>query len=140
VTDDEIIDLLTCAAAYDRRTAGDADVDAWLAAIGDLDFQDARQAVIAHYTESSDWLMPVHIKRRVAAMRARRVTDTRMPAPPPELADNPRAYIAWLRAAETAIASGRTVEEITGRDTLALPPRRPYALPPAQPRELEAGQ
>lgn len=132
MTDDQIIDLLTCAAAYDRRTVGDADVDAWLAAIGDLDFQDARAAVIAHYTESSDWLMPVHIKRRVTAMRSRRLTDTLMPAPPPELADNPRAYIAWLRAAETAVANGTPLPEITGS--------RPRGELTRGPLALEAGQ
>ena len=71
---DQVIDLLTLMASYDRRKAGEADVEAWEAAVGSLSFEDCRTAVIAHYQDSEDWIMPVHVRRRVKAMRAERIT------------------------------------------------------------------
>lgn len=119
MTIEETIDLLTAAAAFDRRTVGKADAVAWHAAIGDLRFEDCQEAVIAHYRETSDWLMPTHVRQRVRAVRAHRIEDAEVPAPPSELADNPSAYQAALRAARVAIADGAdprpAVELVTRR-------------------------
>lgn len=68
----EVATLLGLAAARDRRTVGQADVAAWLEDVGDLDFTDARAALGRHFRESTDWLMPAHIRRHVAAIRAER--------------------------------------------------------------------
>lgn len=107
MTLDEAVDLLTAAAAFDRRTVGEADAIAWHAAVGDLRFEDCQAAVIAHYTETTDWLMPAHVRHRVRDMRDQRLRETEIPPPPRELVDNPDAYLAALRAAELAIADGR---------------------------------
>ena len=53
MTPDETIDLLSVAAAFDRRTTGESDVMAWHATIGDLDFADSRAAVIGHRARAS---------------------------------------------------------------------------------------
>lgn len=126
MTDDQVWDLLTSAAAFDRRTAGKVDKEAWLAALGDLRFEDCQAAVIAHYRETTDWLMPSHIRKRVREMRADRVADAEIPPPPRELVDNPAAYTAALRAAEAAAADGADPQQ-----AMAMVARR------AQ-RELEA--
>jgi hypothetical protein len=107
MTIEETIDLLTAAAAFDRRTVGRADAAAWHAAVGDLRFADCEAAVVAHYTETTDWLMPAHVRERVREIRAERLKRTEIPPPPPELLDNPVAYGAALRAAAVAIADGR---------------------------------
>ena len=50
MTPDETVDLLTVAAAFDQRTVGEGDAMAWYAVVGDLDFAEAKQAVIGHYS------------------------------------------------------------------------------------------
>ncbi|MFF0864201.1 hypothetical protein ACFYUV_20750 [Nonomuraea sp. NPDC003560] len=106
MTPEEVIDLLSTAAAYDRRKVGEADVIAWHAAVKDLDFLDAQDAVIGHYTETTDWLMPAHVRKRVKDIRAARVAFAPVPAPPAELADSPGAYQAAIQDAVAKIARG----------------------------------
>lgn len=116
MTPEEVIDLLTTAAAYDRRKVGEADVLAWHAAVGDLDYLDSQNAVIGHYTESTEWLMPAHVRKRVKAIRAARVALTPVPAPPPELADRAEAYKQAIKDAVEKMASGYVLpKEITAK-------------------------
>lgn len=61
----EIAELLGFAAAFDQRTVGEDDVEAWHKVIGQLDLEDCQGAVIDHYHESEDPIRPVHILRRV---------------------------------------------------------------------------
>ncbi|NEA21575.1 hypothetical protein [Actinomadura bangladeshensis] len=72
---DEVIDLLTLhIAARDRRTVGKADVAVWVADVGDLAFDEAVEAVAAHFREQPDtWLMAGHVRKRVKAARAKRI-------------------------------------------------------------------
>ncbi|GGK61910.1 hypothetical protein Sme01_03760 [Sphaerisporangium melleum] len=113
---EEVIDLLTTAATFDRRTVGDADVIAWGAAVGDLDFADAQAAVIQHYTNSTEWLMPAHVRVRVKAIRAARLAREVQPAPAPELADDPKRYQMALQQGLKQIARGwSTQKSITAR-------------------------
>jgi hypothetical protein len=68
--------ILAKAAAYDRRTIGQADVLAWHEALSDMDATDALAAVAAHYRDSTEWLMPAHVRRQVAELaRQRRRAD-----------------------------------------------------------------
>ncbi|RSN12846.1 hypothetical protein DMB42_11755 [Nonomuraea sp. WAC 01424] len=116
MTPEEVIDLLTTAAAYDRRKVGQTDVVAWHAAVKDLDFLDAQDAVIGHYTETTDWLMPAHVRTRVKAIRAARVAFAPVPAPPAELADTPGAYQAAILDAVAKMARGFALpKQITAR-------------------------
>jgi hypothetical protein len=110
MTIEETFDLLTVAAAYDRRTVGQGDAVAWHAVVGSYGFDDCRAAVIAHYTESTDWLMPAHVRNRVKAIRDRRIQDAEIPPPPRETLDDPAAYSAALHAARVAAADGRDPE------------------------------
>lgn len=106
MTPEETGKLLATCASFDRRKVGPLDVIAWNRAIGDLRYRDCEDAVIAHYTEGTEWIMPAHVRQRVRAIRAHRIEDAEVPAPPAELADNPAAYQAALHAARVAIADG----------------------------------
>jgi hypothetical protein len=107
VTRNEVIDLLTLIASFDRRTAGKTDVAAWQATVGDLAWPDAQAAVVEHYRESTEWLMPAHIRQRVAAMRQARLDAAGPTEIPEHLADRPLDARAWLQEARDAIADGR---------------------------------
>lgn len=65
----EVAVVLTKAAAYDRRTIGEADVAAWHEAIGDLDLEPALAAVTRHYRDTAEWLMPADVRRHAAEIR-----------------------------------------------------------------------
>ena len=99
--------LLALMALYDNRTVGNADVLAWLKVIGDLSYQDAETAVTEHYRDTTERIMPAHVRQRVKAIRAERLRLTPVPAPPAELLDNADAYRAYLRAAARRIADGQ---------------------------------
>jgi hypothetical protein len=110
MTEDEVIDLLTYAASFDRRTVGDADVDAWLPVVADLSFADAREAVARHYgRDSTDWLMPKHVRDGVKAIRAERIARSVIPAPPPELCDDPLEYRRVLQEGLKQAADGHGI-------------------------------
>ena len=65
----EIARLLTMAAAFDRRTLGEADVAAWHSVLDDLDFPEAESALKAHYADTREFVMPSDIRRRAIASR-----------------------------------------------------------------------
>ena len=71
MTKTETAELLTVIAAFDRRTLGDADVEAWHLIIADLDRDDCAEAVKHHYATRRDWLMPADV-RAFAVDAARR--------------------------------------------------------------------
>lgn len=154
MTADEVVDLLTLMASYDRRTVGKADVAAWQQVVGDLPFGDCEQAVIAHYRDSTDWLMPAHVRQRVKAMRADRVARSVPAAPGPELADQPGRYAAAIREGVRRLADGfRPPRELPGplpgdppqvwqdvKAELAPPPRTPQEIAAAQVAEARAAR
>jgi hypothetical protein len=119
--------VLAKCASYDRRKTGDADTIAWYQVLGDLAYDDCIAAVIAHYGETTDWIMPAHIRNRVKEIRKQRIQDADMPPPPPELLDDTAAWCAAVRAAATAVADGRDPE--AAMQAIAARSRR---------RELEA--
>lgn len=102
--------VLAKCASYDRRKTGDAETIAWYQVLGDLAYDDCIAAVVAHYRETTDWIMPAHIRNRVKDIRLQCIQDAGIPEPPPELLDDPPAYRAALRAAAIAIADGRDPE------------------------------
>jgi hypothetical protein len=69
---DETRELLKLITAYDLRTTGPADIAAWFAAVGDLDLDDCQSAVVLHYRDMEDRIMPKHIRERVAGAAADR--------------------------------------------------------------------
>ena len=114
MTIDETIDLLTAAAAFDRRTVGKADAVAWHTVVGDLPLDDCLVAVRGHYTDTTDWLMPAHVRQRVKAMRRDRIARAIPAAPPAEVADVPGRYKAALEAGIRRIADGRSMHRAIG--------------------------
>lgn len=111
MTRDEVIDLLTIVAATDKRTVGRSDVTLWCGYVGDLEFDDAKTAVIEHYRSTRDWLMPVDVRTRVHGMRTARMAGVRLEAPGVD-PDDTAAYLAARRTQIAAVASGRGVRQI----------------------------
>ncbi|WP_213452870.1 hypothetical protein [Rhizomonospora bruguierae] len=64
--------VLAKAAAFDRRTVGDADILAWHEILADVAVDDALAAVAAHYRDTRDWLMPSDVIRLARKVRAER--------------------------------------------------------------------
>ncbi|GAA4680193.1 hypothetical protein [Nocardioides nanhaiensis] len=102
---------LSVCSSFDRRTVGEADAQAWAAALPDVRFEDARDAIVAHYRETREWIMPADVLRRVRLVRRERLVGIAAPTPPAALADDPRAEQRWARVARNAIASGATEQE-----------------------------
>lgn len=96
--------VLAIAAAFDNRKPTAESAVLWANALRDIPFKDASEAVAAHYAESTDWVMPAHIRRRVALLRAARLALVTEPALPPDMA--PAAYRDALRAWRRQVADG----------------------------------
>jgi hypothetical protein len=101
MTTDDVVDLLSAITAYDNRNASPANVIAWAKAaeLGRWTLPEALDAVHAHFSECTDFLMPAHITARVKAARQDRAL---------------RAQNAELTAAPTdPAAAGRIARIIT---------------------------
>ena len=77
MTRSEIADLLTLCAAYDQRTHDDADVTAWCEAIDspwvpNIDMDEAQEAVVTHYRETTQRIGVADVLKRVKAWRLER--------------------------------------------------------------------
>ncbi len=105
MTPQETALLLAKAVAYDSRTVGRADIAAWQEALGDLDFHDAMAAVVLHFQDSTDRLMPAHIRRCVKTMREERLRGVDILDLGSE--DDVETYIATVRRRRDDIAAGR---------------------------------
>lgn len=92
-------------ATYDNRNVDDAITIAWLRLLGDLNYADAEQAVLAHYGESRERMMPADVISRVRAIRAARIRQAPLEGEPP---DDPEEYLAWLRRGNRRAADGPT--------------------------------
>jgi len=94
MTEDEIADLLTIAATFDRRTIGVGDVHAWFdsARRGRWTFDEASEAVKDYYartTAERPWIMPSHITHMIRAdreIRHMRAKTRELVQPPPRMA------------------------------------------------------
>jgi len=64
----ETSQALALAQAFDNRTVGEINVRAWHAVLGDLDAADVMEAIRRHYDQSTEWLMPAHVRRLVEAI------------------------------------------------------------------------
>lgn len=96
-------------AAYDRRTVGEADARAWSEALPDIRLEDAKTAIVAHYRESREWIMPADITRHVKNLRLSRQAayGARIPFPPSSVdPDEWWRVQTWDRAFRAAIGNG----------------------------------
>lgn len=86
----------------------------WHDAIGDLDYLDAIAAVVLHRRESTDYLMPAHI--RIGARRAKEAREREQRKQRPAIAQSPITLDRPKFEAETqaAIDAYRAVKEGKG--------------------------
>jgi hypothetical protein len=107
VTPTEAAALLTVAAAFDNRRPDPDAAKAWSVALGDLPFHDCRDAIVAHYRVSSDWLMPAMVIGEVRRTRAKRIAEVGDLTPPAGLSDAEER--TWLGEARRRIGDGLEV-------------------------------
>lgn len=109
MTPADAAELLTIAAAFDRRKIGRADALAWSDALEGLNPRDCADAIRAHFRESTDYLMPVHVRQGVKKIRADRLA--RYGRNEPDYDGNDVAGgLAAIRAHNQRIAAGEITE------------------------------
>lgn len=117
MTPQETSRILAVCTTYDYRKVQEIDVIAWHEAIGDLDFIDARAAVVAHYRESRERIMPADVRAHYRSIRRARVAgidpESLVGDIDPSDAD---AYHAAMRMRWNAVLSGASTDE-----AMALP-------------------
>lgn len=86
----------------------DAMIAFWLSLIGDLSYEDAVEAVRGHYAQSTERMMPAHVRAGVRSIRQERLARTPDPEIPRDLLDDPDGYRARLLEERHRIASGAT--------------------------------
>jgi hypothetical protein len=104
----DALEVLAVAAAFDRRTVGESDGMAWSVALPNTDMQQAKDAVIQHYTRTDAWVMPSHILAIVAEVNRERERILPPVTPPRDLADEPAREIEWKRIWGDAVIAGHT--------------------------------
>jgi len=113
----DVYDLLTLAASFDNRKFDDATVAAWHAVLHDLEPGDAQTAVLAHFSSSREYLMPVHIREAALAAKRRREYLVREARDAEQLAiedaargpveDRSEDVLALLQQARTMLPEGK---------------------------------
>lgn len=133
----ETAGVLAMISALDsRKVYGQIDASAWHAVIGDLRFDDCREAVIAHYQESPHPITPADVRSRVSAVRKARIGDRVAPLPPVDPEDV-KAYREWQQAWYRGIGDGLTSDEAEAVADHALGVAR-QSLPQAH-RDVDYG-
>lgn len=81
MTRDEVVKVLARVQMDDNRQVDRVVVASWVDEIGDLDFQDALDAVVMHRRETTEWLMAAHVRANVRLIVARRERAARLAQP-----------------------------------------------------------
>lgn len=99
--------VLAAAAAFDKRTVGEADAVAWADALHHLEPADCIRAVGDHYARTNEYLMPHHIRVRVREIIRERqdkaAAERGLPTGPPASVET-RAEVRARVAREVAAA------------------------------------
>jgi hypothetical protein len=106
-------------ALYDNRKVDAATVAGWHRIIGHLAYADTSQAVVEYFGESSDYLKPADLIRRVKAIREDRLGPAGPglhPAPPAADPDDVEGYLRALRAQQTRVADGTELRALPAGD------------------------
>jgi hypothetical protein len=82
--------------------------DAWHGLLSDLDMADCQEAVVA-VAKRQPFIAASDIRAEVKRIRAGRLSRTTLPAPSPELADQPGRYAREIRAGIERIADARSI-------------------------------
>lgn len=105
------------AAACPQQAIDDYTPDAWHPLLSDLRFADC-QAAMTVLGKRQLFMAPSEIRAEVRRIRDARIARSAIPAPPAELADNPRAYAAAVADLERRAGDGEFPEAAPG--TLAI--------------------
>lgn len=124
----DVVDVLTAAAALDRREVTETEIEAWratMASAGVASRRDALQSVAEHYAESRHRIMPADVIERVKAMRSARVRGLDDGDFTPDIGrvdggEDARAYLDTLRARRALVMDG-----VPLADAIARVPRPP---------------
>lgn len=111
MTPEETGKLLGICAAFDNRNVDHSAVFAWYSAIKELPYPECESAVIAHYSDSREWIMPADVRTRVRRSQRDLAEHGRIH----ELID-PAAYRREVGAADSAFLrklAARTGGELT---------------------------
>lgn len=75
--------LLAIAVSYDNRKPSDAHIAAWREASirGRWTYPEAREAILDHFANSTDYLTPGHVTQRLRAKRQQPPAFKQLPAP-----------------------------------------------------------
>lgn len=104
--------LLSIAAAFDNRKPDPDAAKAWAVVLDGLRFEDCRDAIVAHYKASSEWLMPQAVIAGVKRIRSKRLLEFGPLTPPADMdPDDTLAYARWIHAEQEAIANGERTPE-----------------------------
>jgi len=69
MTTQEATTILALMATFDGRRFGELEITAWRQILVDVDFHDARAAVLAWYGANRGWMQPADVRREIAAAR-----------------------------------------------------------------------
>ena len=111
MTPAEAAALLTIAAAFDNRKPDEDAAKAWAVALDGYRYEDCREAVVAHFRRSREWLMPVEVIEGVKRIRYDRVQKFG-PFDPPGVLDPTKEgeYYEWYRTTIRRIADGELTD------------------------------
>lgn len=100
--------LLGIAASFDNRKPNEEAAVAWSHALHGIRFADARDAIVAHYRATNEWLMPNKVITEVKRIRSKRLADYGALAEPPAHIDpdDTAAYQRWVIDTRRSIADG----------------------------------
>jgi hypothetical protein len=96
-----------------QQTMGEYTPDAWHDLLGDLSLPDCREAVAA-VARRQPFVAASEIRAEVKRIRDARLARTPLPAPAPEMADQPGRYQEIIRANVERIADGMQLRKALG--------------------------
>lgn len=141
MTESQVAELLTLCSSFDDRDVSLSATMSWHPILEPYDFDDACDAIRAHYTRTRDRIMPVDVLNGIKQLRALRLARTEDP-PPDADPNDPTAYIAALRAGRRRIADGelpqRPVQALIAGNPIGQLPPVDYAGPEASRRRKQA--
>lgn len=117
--------LLAVAAAFDNRKPDPDAALAWAHALEGFKPTDCRDAIVKHYRETREWLMPADVVSRVRAVQSERLRSLGEYQPPDGLTD--AEYSTWYRDLTHRLANGELVEQAP-RQISSTPPLEAKAL------------
>jgi hypothetical protein len=123
---------------FPHQTVGEYTSDAWEGVLGDLALPDCKAAVAA-IAKRQPFCAASDIRAEVKRIREARLSARPLPAPPPELADEPGRYKRAIQAAVRRIADGFAVPPaLEGAPREGEPPEEYQAARKALPEPTPA--